>query len=700
MVLQLATSRSDTLAIDRQTQVMTNAVREAVAAISNDQEASTDWDDAVVRVHARPLDMAWLDNNLGVWFNTFYHHDETYLLDPSDGPVYAMQAGKRADAATFSWIAQRVLPLAATLRASMREAAADTGRADGHTPGQSQISVLNGRPAVISLKPIVTETGAYPQPPGTEYIHVSIRYLDASFLQALADRYSVGKPHFSWTPQGAARLPLRDAAGTPIGYISWRPFEPGSQVKQRLIPALFLALLLIGGLAASLLLRNWRSRNDLEASRAQAQHLAFHDPLTGLPNRALFDDRLGFALRRTRDSSGLAVLLLDLDRFKNVNDTYGHQVGDALIRDFGNRFSSLLREGDTVARLGGDEFAIIIEESTQADVEQLCRRLLLAVQQPFAGPGSQAHVGVSIGVAMAPASSNDSTELTRQADIALYRAKAEGRNTFRVFHSEMDDSVRLRSSIEQDLRQALSTGRGLAMHFQPIVGGDGATIIGLEALIRWNEARRGAIAPQVFLSVAEESGLMAPLGEWVLREACRVAASRPNLLIAINLSPIQFKLPGFDQRVMQIVEHAGVHPDQIQLEITEHVLLADETSVQNALVRLREAGFVIALDDFGTGYSSLSHLRKFSVDKIKIDQSFVRSLGTADDSSTIVTAVLALGQAMGLKVTAEGVETRRQREFLAAGGCTEMQGFLFSGSVPENELDQLLATLPGAMRAA
>jgi diguanylate cyclase (GGDEF)-like protein len=450
-------------------------------------------------------------------------------------------------------------------------------------------------------------------------------------------------------------------------------------------------------LLAWLLLRNWRGRIELEASRAQAQHLAFHDALTGLPNRALFEDRLRHALGQ-RQSGSFAVVLLDLDRFKNVNDTLGHQAGDALIREFGARLVALLRDGDTIARLGGDEFALLIENATESHVSALCERILHAVRRPFDVLGNQAFVGVSAGVALSTSAGDDPSDLVRKADIALYRAKDDGRNGYRIFTADMDASVKLRGSIEEQLRHALATGEGLRVHYQPEVSGVDGRIVGLEALVRWEHPTRGLIAPQQFVPVGEETGLIVPLGEWVLEEACRTLARWPGMFMAVNLSPVQLQTSNMAERFTEIVRRSGARPSDIQLEMAERVLLDGDDAVRATLSRLRDAGFQIVLDDFGTGYSSLSYLRRFEVDKIKIDQSFVRYLGMADDSSSIVTAVLALGQALGLTVAAEGVETADQRRLLASLGCKEMQGFLFSRAVPEEELASLFGK--GAAQAA
>jgi diguanylate cyclase (GGDEF)-like protein len=429
---------------------------------------------------------------------------------------------------------------------------------------------------------------------------------------------------------------------------------------------------------------------ELQGSEAQAQHLAFHDALTGLPNRIQFNDRLDKALTRARKGVPVAVLLLDLDRFKHVNDTLGHLAGDALLRELATRLTQIIDENDTIARLGGDEFVILHNEASFLDVQALCEKVLAAVRTPFDLIGNFAHVGVSIGVTIAPDAGCDRVDLMRKADIALYRAKAEGRDRYCLFTTMMDDKVKLRGAIEEELRAALVTGDGLRVYYQPQVSGRHSTIIGLEALVRWQHPTLGLVSPDQFIGVAESSGLIGQLGEWVLRQACATARRWPHLFIAVNLSPTQFRTFGFADRLIEIVAESGANPQRIELEVTEGVLLDDSEVVSEALAKLRQAGFSIALDDFGTGYSSLSYLRKFEVDKIKIDRSFVQHLGHAVDSTAIISAVLMLGRAMGLTVTAEGVETQEQHHFLEAAGCNSMQGFLFSKPLPEEEISRLI----------
>jgi diguanylate cyclase (GGDEF)-like protein len=686
-VLQFSTSRTDELALTRQTQRVKVGIEQSLNAVTVDQEASTLWDDAVIRTRERPLDLDWIDNNLGIWFNTYYKIDETYLLDPQNRPIYAMQDGRRAAPATFVRVAGPSLELATQLRKRLLVSRFGPDIGQGKTVGVWRIAYVGKRPALLSLKPIVSETPGIAQAAGSEYIHVAVRYLDASFLSEISRVYVVDNPRFSRTRPSGPAVALGMDDGSTVGYVTWQAFEPGRQVEMQMVPVLLGALLLIGALLSLLLWRNGRSRGELEASKAEAQHLAFHDSLTGLPNRALFEDRLRVALSRRKAS--VAVLMLDLDRFKNVNDTLGHPAGDDLIRQFADRLTALLREGDTVARLGGDEFALLVEGAAAEHLRDLATRILEEVRRPFGILGAQVHVGVSVGIAQSNEGGVTGLDLVRRADIALYSAKDAGRNTYHFFSPEMDESVRRRRTIEDDLREAVASGIGLVVHYQPQVSRDGA-IVGVEALLRWEHAKRGPIAPTEFIPVAEETGLIVPLGEWVLRQACHASRLWPGLFVAVNLSPVQFRSPDFVERLRQIVAETGADARSIQLEVTERVLLDDDDSAPAILATLRDSGFKIVLDDFGTGYSSLSYLRRFQVDKIKIDGSFVHHVCEEPESATIVSAVLALGWTMGLTVAAEGVETADPCTFLEAAGCKEMQGHYFSPAVPEDEIATLL----------
>jgi diguanylate cyclase (GGDEF)-like protein len=424
-------------------------------------------------------------------------------------------------------------------------------------------------------------------------------------------------------------------------------------------------------------------------SEAKIAHMARHDTLTGLPNRALLNERLQQALARRGDV--VAVHVLDLDRFKLVNDTLGHPVGDKLLQIAADRLRSLVRETDTVARLGGDEFAIVQSGLAQvADATSLAQRVIASLGEPLDIDGHHVVVGTSVGIAMAPSDGDNPGELLRNADLALYRAKSDGRSTFRFFEPDMDAQMQARRVLEQDLRKALAGGQ-FELHYQPVVDLGSHRISGCEALVRWRHPERGIVSPATFIPLAEEIGLIVPLGEWVIRQACATAARWPgDLKVAVNLSPVQFRSPGLLQVIVGALASSGLPADRLELEITETILLQDSEATLNTLYRLREIGVRIAMDDFGTGYSSLTYLQRFPFDKIKIDRSFVSNIVENASSLNIVRAVAALARGLGVGATAEGVETEAQLDAIKTEGCTEMQGYLFSKPLPAHELEQLI----------
>jgi diguanylate cyclase (GGDEF)-like protein len=425
------------------------------------------------------------------------------------------------------------------------------------------------------------------------------------------------------------------------------------------------------------------------------------DALSGLPNRLIFSDRLERELvRMSRGGEGLAVMFLDLDRFKDVNDTYGHEAGDELIKQVAIRLSDLLRGADTLARFGGDEFAIIqTGVKNIRDAEALARRILDSITHPFNVPGGSVTVGISIGVSLAPSNGEERETLMRLADTALYQAKNEGRNRYSFFQRQMDEALKLRKIVEDDLRNAIA-GDEMMLYYQPVVSADGETIVGVEALVRWPHMRHGLISPGQFISIAEERGLIIPLGEWVLRRACEDAKRWPNLKVAVNVSPIQFRHKDFVASVTRVVERSGIDPTRLEIELTEGVVVDDADAAEVAMMELRALGVRLALDDFGTGYSSLIYLRRFAFDKIKIDRSFLESMEPTGESAILVHSVVHLGRALGLTVTAEGVETKEQHRFLQAVGCHELQGYLFSPPVPPDDIDRMLEMTPSKAQRA
>ncbi|NIJ39756.1 diguanylate cyclase (GGDEF)-like protein/PAS domain S-box-containing protein [Parvibaculum indicum] len=414
-------------------------------------------------------------------------------------------------------------------------------------------------------------------------------------------------------------------------------------------------------------------------AEAHSHYLAFHDTLTGLPNRALLNERIDQTLlRRRRTDERCALLYIDLDRFKEVNDTYGHQAGDALIQAFAARLTSIVRASDTVSRLGGDEFAVLlVDRGEDADVEIVCNRILEAGAEPFEIEGGRVFLSASVGVADA-VEELDNIEFQRRADVALYQAKREGRACFRRFTSELDERIRRIRRLEKDLRESLAKESGLEVHYQPLFNTAGESLAGMEALVRWHHPEFGLLQPEEFIPIAEETGLIVPLGEWVLTQACTMMAQWPDLVLAVNLSPVQIREDNLVDRVLAILRQTGFKPSKLELELTEGAILDTDGMVRDQLKKLRAVGIRIVLDDFGTGYSSLTHLQKLDIDKVKIDKSFVQDIIKNGESEAIVHAVTYLARVLGIPVTAEGVETKTQHDLLGIIGCSEMQGFFYS----------------------
>ncbi|RXG97621.1 EAL domain-containing protein [Bradyrhizobium zhanjiangense] len=428
----------------------------------------------------------------------------------------------------------------------------------------------------------------------------------------------------------------------------------------------------------------------LEA-QAKISHMARHDALTSLPNRVLFHEQLEQGLRRTKSGDQLAVLCLDLDHFKDINDSLGHPIGDALLKEVGRRLKMTVGEHDTVARLGGDEFAVVqIGRSEETAARSLAGRLVEVISAPYEIDDHQIVIGVSIGIALAPQDGNNPDELLKNADLALYRAKADGRGTYRFFETGMDARAQARRLLEMDLRAALQRDE-FEVYYQPIRDVASGRVVAFEALLRWNHPQRGLIAPISFIPLAEETGLIVQLGEFVLRSACTDAATWPDDVdVAVNLSPVQFKSPNLIASVTEALAASGLDARRLELEITESVLLQNSEATLTTLHELRAMGVRISLDDFGTGYSSLSYLRSFPFDKIKIDRSFVSELATREDSMAIIRAVTGLGRSLGIVTTAEGVENDAQLELLRREGCTQAQGYLFSKPRPASDVAMML----------
>lgn len=692
-VVLWSTYRSDVISFERQQRFVAHALETSVEKIPYDQESVAIWDDAIKNVRTK-FALKWVENNLGNWMFDYFKHDQTMLLDGRDKVFYAHLGTETVDEPVLD---AALAGLAKDLR---RQIAA--GGLDGYEAGRTRIPrsvdrvVLGNRPAIASVMPIVTDTGEISQERGSEFLLLSVRYLDTTFVENLSVNYQLAGARFSRSGSlghEERSFALENTAGQTIGYFVWRPSLPGSVIFREVAPVIAFGLVCIGSALVLLGRGLRRTYSQLIASGAAASHAACHDVLTGLPNRGYFDKQLVTALSDSQDGTKpLALLFLDLDHFKTVNDTLGHAAGDELIKQFVLRMDRILAPGNFLARTGGDEFAIIVGDATyRSAIEELCADIHTLVAAPFAVLGTQAVVGVSIGIAISRTNATDPVDLARQADIALYQAKGAGRNCFCFFTKDVEDRLREHALLEADLRTALGDGAGLELAYQPIYDATTLRVAGVEALARWHHPRLGAVSPQTFIGIAEQAGLIHELGQWVVREACCAVRETKVAILAVNVSPVQILKPGFAGSLLSTLTETGFPPSRLEIEITEGTLLDTTGVAEKVLQTLRSAGIKLALDDFGTGYSSLSYLMKHQVDRVKIDRSFVWQLGEGSSANSVVRAMVTMAQAIGVSVTAEGVETRDQQAILLQLGCDQLQGYLLSKPVVPAKLSELCA---------
>jgi diguanylate cyclase len=632
----------------------------------------------------------------------FFDFDSVYMFDHEDNNLGGLEAGEPVSARSF----QLIEPMLSHLMAQV--AASRWGMAMADTPnvqsphferkfGGAAIVHDGSGLALASVVPI--RAGQH----GTGGILVALRSLPDAALRAMGERYGLGQLHFRTSLHNIPifSVPVSDLRGERLGYLSWDFAKPGSALLPNLMLMIIVGIIAIALAFGVLFDRLRRLGAEMAREEAEAERLASHDHLSGLLNRRSFNERVAEELERCKRShSGFALHIVDLDRFKEVNDTLGHQAGDEVIRETARRISATVRGADIVARLGGDEFGIVqINTETTLEAGALATRLRAALNQPISIGGAEISVGCSIGIALAPHDDNDGDGLLHLADSALYEAKNDGRNRHRFFEQSIDASMKMKQLVEEELRDAINNDQ-LELHYQPQVSADGQRILGVEALVRWRHPVRGLIPPIEFISLAEERGLIVPLSNWVLTRACEDGQRWGQLKVAVNVSATQFKQPHFVRDLVAAVEASGFDLTRLELELTEGMIVEDEEKAELAINDLQEYGISLALDDFGTGYSSLIYLRRFSFDKIKIDRSFLEAMESTGESAILVHSVVHLGRALGLTVCAEGIETEEQQRFLQAVGCHELQGYLFSKPVVASKIDELLASSNPFAKAA
>lgn len=683
----------DVRSIKREQTVILNGMIGKRQEIAKSMAAQLVWDEAVRHLDNH-FDPAWAQDNIGKFLFDTQRITRALVLDGDNETMFAAKDGVAVPKHGLEAIQVAGAKAIATVR--REEAARGASRHAGSRlsdPIQADtITLVDDEPYIVTATLVQPDFGKARIKNARAPLVVTGIMIDDDFLADFAKRYMLDALHLhpgdSRFEQNEAHTLLVDDKGKHIATMDWLPRRPGSMLLHDLTwPALAFVSIFVG-IVLILYRRSWRAAQNLIASEARASHLAYHDPLTGLPNRVMFFDRLGIALDQARRGNrAVAVHCIDLDRFKEINDTFGHQIGDELIIEAARRMAAICRKGDTFARLSGDEFAIVQTEATPARSARLARRIVEAMAAPFDLSSGRIFSGCSIGTTLAVENVQDPIEAVRHADLALYRAKHNGRGQSCFFEPDMDAAVRVRREIETDLRTALADGQ-LRMVYQPQSNRHGV-ITGVEALIRWDHPERGSISPAFFVPIAEECGLIAELGMFTLRRAFEDSHRWPKLKVAINISASQLRLKNFLPQLQQLIDEVGIDPKGFELEITEGLLLGDDPVTHDTLARLRQMGFTIALDDFGTGYSSLSYLQRYPIDKIKIDRSFITNLGVEDEAEAVVLAIVKLARALKLEVIAEGVETKAQRRHLLAMGCGETQGYLLSKPVTADQIVDL-----------
>ncbi|MCX7285132.1 MAG: bifunctional diguanylate cyclase/phosphodiesterase [Novosphingobium sp.] len=668
------------------------------------------WDEAVTKLNA-PDAEAWSRNFIAGYFWGSHHVDHIYHVRGNGQMVRCWKGAQLSQDCRYDQLQQTVQDLIGqSLRKDVVAGDVQAWRRLGPlnwpvgkkglplSVGASAMFRIDGRPAIIAVASVVPDVTPSLLKCAPDYI-VLVRKVDRKVIADLQSSLLLDDVRVTMAPETAVKrnlLAITDTRGGTIGWIGWKSKPPGPAILRQTAPLLAIYILFFVGVVAGgaiIVRRMRRTTSELMASEAQAQHNALHDAMSGLPNRAHFMQRLRQELAACvarRELGDVFVAYVDIDRFKVVNDTLGHHVGDELVRQVAIRLRRSLPLGDFLSRFGGDEF-VLMRRSTggRTAADMLGRQLMSLAREPFIISGHSLEITLSCGISWGPDQSEDPGELLRRADIALYRAKQRGRARYRRFTRDMDASVKLRREMEMELRRAIARDE-LTLAFQPIVTAADGTIEGFEALLRWPHPERGSIRPGLFVPVAEQAGLMIPLGAWVLRRVFVECRDWPDCDISVNLSPLQIMASDFLQSIDDLVRETGADPRRYVLEVTEGIMLDRSEHVIEVLKGLKYRGFRIALDDFGIGYSSLSYLRSFQFDRIKIDRSFVQNIEADLDAHAILRAIVALGHTLRMKVVAEGVETPMQRALVQAAGCQMIQGHLFWEAMPAPDARALM----------
>jgi diguanylate cyclase (GGDEF)-like protein len=696
-------------AVERERILLDNAFNESILRVLNEQKSIAWWDDPVIKITDDAIDLEFTDANFGIFLTETYGQDEVYILNGQNKPLFSWLEAQREEPSAFEARRPALESLIKEIRVGDNSLL--RARPDMFSETKNRYDVLigvqvarwaghivsvDGRPAVVAGMTIVPNIDMSLLT-GTPNLLLSVTYIDEEFVSQIGRSLLLPDLALGAKPEGDGSVvsePFVSDDGVSAGYLSWTTRQPGRVLLTIILPLVAFGVLLTGLLSKTMLGRLKRASAALSQREYEARHEAKHDALSGLPNRVHMIERiekfLNSYIARRNGQRALAAYI-DIDRFKDINDTLGHETGDQLIKAVAQRLDSRLRPHDFLARFGGDEFVILCAPAGPEAGPALAERIDQTFASPFAIRGQSIRVTASVGLAVAPDNGTTADELMRHADIALYEAKSQGRDRAVFFSNEMAEQVEHRRSVELDLRAALEN-QELDLHYQPIIACDTGAVMGVEALLRWHHPLYGSMPPAEFIPIAENAGLLPEIGEWVLGRAMTDSKRWPQLQVAVNLSPVQFRHVDIETMLRQLIVKHAIDPSRFVLEITEGVLLESTDRVSKVLAAIRDMGFRTALDDFGTGYSSLSYLCNFQFDTIKIDRSFISNMSKVDSSKTIVKSVVTLGRGLGMDIVAEGIETEFEAIMMARFGCTEMQGFYFSRPLPVTQLIDFLKT--------
>ncbi|MEJ8475515.1 putative bifunctional diguanylate cyclase/phosphodiesterase [Roseibium algae] len=694
---------SDESAETSQRSLLKGAIDLKLDQMARQQVGTVSWDKAYFKASETPLDQAWLKNNIGQWLDETYGFCKTVLITSDLKTPFQFSSTGEGDWVTPELMEQlngAVAKTRARAIISFKKTPSGLYKHTVDTPVSSEKNANTGLVKIgdgvyfYSAAAITPELHTITANRRAPAVLVNFDKLDSDIISKIAG--ISGLDGLSLTKSSIARpslasLELRSPKGQLLGYLQWRANKPGTEMLRRIAPVLLILALAIVGLTVGVMDFTRQTTRNLSQSQAKAVYTARHDALSGLPNREQFTYLLAKALKEPQtEAEGSAVVYIDLDRFKDINDTLGHGAGDEIITAVAARLRAVVPGSGVIARIGGDEFAMLLTKCDSAEsVERILTRVQDQLVRPIRIDNNELYVSLSMGAALAPRDGDDPGELLRKADIALYDAKANGRGRWSFFDNSMQEHVQTKDKMSRALRQAIDND-ALDIAYQPQCDSSANQIVAVEALARWDHPELGAISPSSFIPLAEETGMINDLGLWILRRACRDAHQWPDVVISVNVSPTQFKHPRFVETILETLEEYNLPPSRLEIEVTESVFAGQAQTILTSMRRLKDRGVKVALDDFGSGYSSLSYLRTFPFDTLKIDRDFISNMDQGIEAQAILTTIIQLGQALGMTIVAEGIETSEQLKFLADSGCHRMQGYYISRPLPDNALTAFL----------